>query len=464
MRRGEETIVGEALIAGRYILYDEIGAGGMATVHLGRQLGTGGFARTVAIKRLHPNLGKDRDFVAMFLDEARLCSRIRHPNVVFTLDVVEHAGELLLVMEYVPGETLLRLLRAASAAGNRVPPSVAAQVFTGILAGLHAAHEAVGEDGAPLRIVHRDVSPANILVGSDGIARIVDFGIAKAAGRIHTTRDGAIKGKVAYMSPEQLRGGHVDRRTDTYAAAVALWETLVGERLFFCADSQVATMTRVLEREVPAPGTLTPDIPPELDGVVMRGLARDKGARFETASAMAEAIAAAVRPASATEVAMWVAGLAGEESTGRAHRVLAIERGEARPLTLAPLAPLPAPRERTGGRVTVVAAGALALIAGTFGVTRFALVRAEQHPEPPAMLGMTGAVDATIGSAAAPAIDPAASVAPVANKDKEMQASADAAAPHSARRASPSRTTTTSCNPPYRLDERGIRRPKPECL
>jgi eukaryotic-like serine/threonine-protein kinase len=183
-------------VIGRYALYDVLASGGMATVHIGRLLGPVGFSRTVAIKRLHPRYAGDPEFVSMFLEEARLVARIRHPHVVPMLDVVATAGELFLVMEYVAGESLARLAHAAAERGERVPLRVSVAILSGLLQGLHAAHEAHDEHGQPLGIVHRDVSPQNVLVGSDGQARVLDFGIAKAAGRVQTTADGQVKGKL----------------------------------------------------------------------------------------------------------------------------------------------------------------------------------------------------------------------------------------------------------------------------
>ena len=174
-------------IVDRYALFDVIATGGMASVHLGRLMGPVGFSRTVAIKRLHENFARDPEFVAMFLDEARLVARIRHPNVVQTLDVVASAQELLLVMEYVPGESLALLIKRARAAGKFIPIPIVVDIVTGLLNGLHAAHEATNEKGEPLNVVHRDVSPHNILVGTDGVTRVLDFGIAKAVGLVHNT-------------------------------------------------------------------------------------------------------------------------------------------------------------------------------------------------------------------------------------------------------------------------------------
>ena len=236
----------------------------MATVHLGRSIGTGGFARTVAIKRLHPHLTNDPDFVTMFLDEARITSRIHHPNVVATLDVVRDEGELLLVMEHVLGPSWWTVLRTASQEGRAIPLDIISAVLSGILSGLHAAHEARTENGEPLELVHRDVSPQNALVGNDGVARVVDFGIAKAASRVHSTRDGEVKGKLSYMAPEQIRRLAVDRRADVYSAGVVLWESLTGERLYQ-ADDAGGVILLVLEGEAPAPSSLRSDVPPALD-------------------------------------------------------------------------------------------------------------------------------------------------------------------------------------------------------
>jgi serine/threonine-protein kinase len=224
----------------------------MATVHLGRVKGEAGFTRTVAIKRLHPQYAKDPDFVAMFVDEARLAARIRHPNVVPTLDVISDGvgeGEIFLVMEYVPGESLSRLLRALRAKKRLVPPRIAVTLLCGVLHGLHAAHQAKSEKGVPLGLVHRDVSPQNILVGTDGTAHVLDFGVAKATGRLNTTREGELKGKLAYMAPEQLETRSLTQQSDVYAAAVVLWELLTLRRLFEAENEAAA-----------APASVTPPV------------------------------------------------------------------------------------------------------------------------------------------------------------------------------------------------------------
>jgi serine/threonine-protein kinase len=315
--------VGRSL--GRYALFDEIASGGMASVHIARLIEPLGFSRTVAIKRLHAQFAKDEQFVAMFLDEARLAARVRHPNVIPTLDVLATEGELFLVMEYVLGETLARLITATRAKGEHVPPRVATAILIGVLNGLHAAHEAKSDRGAPLGIVHRDVSPHNILVGVDGVPRLIDFGVAKAAGRIHTTQDGMLKGKLAYMSPEQLQDKGLDRRTDTYAAAVVLWETLTGARLFV-GESQGATITKVLGMPVDPPSLVRPELGEAFDAVIMRGLDRNPDKRFQTAREMARALEAAVpAAASPNEIGEWLESIASSDIAQRGDLVAEIE-------------------------------------------------------------------------------------------------------------------------------------------
>src|SRR4051812_39726612 len=290
---------------GRYVLYGELAAGGMATVHFGRLSGPVGFSRTVAIKRLHPHFAKDPEFVTMFLDEARLCGRIRHPNVVPTLDVVTTQGEIFIVMEYVAGEALSKLMRTAGQKNILMPPKVAATIMSSVLHGLHAAHQTKDEHGRELGIVHRDVSPQNVLVGADGTARVLDFGVAKAAGRLQTTRDGQVKGKIAYMPPEQLSGAPVNRQVDVYAAAVVLWEMLTGRRLFD-GETEAIVLARAIEGTVEPPSSHNAFLEPAVDAIVLRGLARDPEMRFATAREMALALEQTIGLASPSEVGEWV--------------------------------------------------------------------------------------------------------------------------------------------------------------
>src|SRR5579859_2032228 len=309
---------------GRYVLFDEIAAGGMATVHFGRQSGAAGFSRTVAIKRLHQNLVKDPEFVAMFLDEARLVARIRHPNVVPTIDVAATEGEVFVVMEYVHGESLARLRTAMLKAARVADPRIVAAIMSGVLHGLHSAHEAKSEQGQSLNIVHRDVSPQNILVGIEGISRVLDFGVAKAIGRVQSTREGQIKGKLAYMPPEQLQGGYVTRQADVYAVAAVTWEALTGQRLFSGKDTG-ALVTAILSESIPPPSQVASQVSKAFDRVVMRGLERNPSRRYASARDMALDLERCVGVVSPSEVGTWVERWAGSALSTRAALIAAIE-------------------------------------------------------------------------------------------------------------------------------------------
>jgi serine/threonine-protein kinase len=281
-----------AVRGGRYELIRAIASGGMATVHLGRALGAGGFERLVAIKVMHAHLAEEPEFVDMFLDEARLAARIRHPNVVGTIDIQQDEQGLFLVMDYVEGPSLQRVLRASRQRQRTLPLDVALRVFLDALAGLHAAHELRGPGGEPLHLVHRDVSPQNILIGVDGVAQITDFGVARAESRVQTTKAGVVKGKVSYMAPEQIRSEPIDRRTDVHAAGVLLWELLTGQRLIR-GESDAAMMEKILRGQHPSPHEVSSAVPEAISAVCMRALAAAPDHRFPTANAFAEAIEAA---------------------------------------------------------------------------------------------------------------------------------------------------------------------------
>lgn len=333
---------------GRYVLFQPIAAGGMGTVHLGRMFGEAGFTRVVAIKVMNASASVDPEAAGMFLDEARVAAQVRHPNVVSVLDVVEDEDRVMLVMEYVHGLALSRLVRLA--AGQRPPLPVVSAIITGVLHGLHAAHEAKDSEGRPLDLVHRDVSPQNILVGADGVARLADFGVAKAAGRLQPTRDGGgVKGKLTYMAPEQL-GRRADRRSDLFSTAVVLWELLTGRRLFD-ADSEAEIVARVIEGAKEPPSVHGGELVTPVDDLVMQCLAVNPGRRPDTAREMARELEALVPPASPIDVGEWVEKHGGAVLSAQAALVREMEStgGKTKPTTViaAPelLAPELAPKE-----------------------------------------------------------------------------------------------------------------------
>jgi eukaryotic-like serine/threonine-protein kinase len=301
----------------RYELMGEIASGGMATVYLARLTGMGGFQRFVAMKRLHPHLASEKEFVEMFLDEARIAARIHHPNVVPILEVGASTVGYYLVMEYIEGDTLARLLARAASTGKRLPVSIALRIAIDMLSGLHAAHELHDDQNQPVNLVHRDVSPQNVLVGQDGIARITDFGVARAASRLTATRVGQLKGKIAYMAPEQAAGAEdLDRRADVFSSGIVIWEALAQKRLFK-AENEAATLSRVMTEPVPLLFQIAPQVSKEVSGIVMRALDRDVNKRFLTCAAFADALEAAAalkdKVATPRELAAYVAEVMGQE-------------------------------------------------------------------------------------------------------------------------------------------------------
>jgi formylglycine-generating enzyme required for sulfatase activity len=280
---------------GRYEALRLIASGGMGSVYQGRVVGVGGFQRMVAIKVMHEHVATDPEFRNMFLDEARLAACIHHPNCVSTLDVQDGPEGLFLVMEYVKGASLDRLITVLrEQEGTILPLPVTLQIMRDVLTGLHAAHD-LTQYGSPLNVVHRDVSPQNILVGVDGIARITDFGIAKAEARITSTRGDKVKGKLAYMAVEQLRNLEVDRRVDVYAAGVVLWEMLTGQRLFV-GESQSDIVMAVLAGPQKTARDVNREVPPSVDAACMRAL-RAKEERYHNAEEFARALTRAASEA-----------------------------------------------------------------------------------------------------------------------------------------------------------------------
>jgi serine/threonine-protein kinase len=274
---------------GRYEILTKLASGGMAVVYVASAGGVGGFARLVALKVLHANLAHEEEFISMFLDEARLAARIRHPNVVPTIDISDTIETgYFLVMEYIEGDHLGALLSSSHKQGERIPVAVVLRIVIDALGGLGAAHDLRDDASKPLNIVHRDVSPHNILVGKDGISRLTDFGVAKAEDRLTHTRDGQVKGKLAYMAPEQASSGSTDSRSDLFSMGIILWECVTGRRLFR-ADNTAATLTKLLHEPIAAPSAVDPSLAP-LDAVLEKALQRDPSARFQTADEFIEAL------------------------------------------------------------------------------------------------------------------------------------------------------------------------------
>jgi serine/threonine protein kinase len=271
---------------GRYRVIGVLGRGGMATVYLANAGGEAGFSRLVAVKVLHPHLAEQEDFVTMLLDEARLAAQIHHPNVVPVVDLHSDGTQHYIVMEYVEGASLGGLLTRQ---GSRIPVPFAVRIVLDALGGLHAAHTLTDANGVPLNTIHRDVTPQNILVGVDGMARLTDFGIALAQSRIHHTRQGELKGKMPFMSPEQARGGHLDHRSDIFSLGCLLWSSFTG-KLLFRGSSDVETLTNVINKEIPSPSTINPSVPSSLDWVCLRALSRDPDQRWSSAAEMEETL------------------------------------------------------------------------------------------------------------------------------------------------------------------------------
>ena len=270
---------------GRYRVVDLLARGGMGSVYLARATGIGGFARPVALKLLHRHLAGEKQVVDMFLTEARLAARVAHRNVIDVLDVDMLEGEHLIAMRFVEGGSLRQLVQARGA--EKLPAGVALRILHDTLLGLHAAHEATAESGTPLGIIHRDVSPSNILVDLDGVAQLGDFGVARAAGGVVSSL-GTVKGKLRYLAPEQATSGALDRRVDVFAAGVVLWELLTGKALFH-GENDAETIHKILEAPIPPPTGPTLAI----DEVCLKALERDPARRYETAEALAKALARA---------------------------------------------------------------------------------------------------------------------------------------------------------------------------
>ena len=276
---------------GRYQIVKHLANGGMAQVLLARATGIEGFERHVVVKRIHTERAEDPVFVKMFLDEARLAAQLHHNNIVQVHDIGKERGEYFFAMEYVHGEDLRKLLMKVNKKKEKVPFEHVVTIVTTAALALHHAHEQRGPDRKPLGLVHRDVSPANIIVGYDGNIKVVDFGIAKAALRTtqESTKAGSLKGKVSYMSPEQCAGLPVDRRSDVYSLGIVLFEMATVRRLFK-GNNDFLTMSAIVQGNIPKPSSYRPDLPPELEAIILKALALDPDNRYQSADEMREAL------------------------------------------------------------------------------------------------------------------------------------------------------------------------------
>jgi hypothetical protein len=270
---------------GRYTLIRRIATGGMAEIFVASSDGPDGVEQLVAIKRILPEHVRNREFLTMFMNEARVAATLRHPNVVRAYDFGSEDGAYYLAMEYLRGQDTRRIVQTLALAGKKLPMEVAVASAIGVAAGLHYVHEKVDTDGQPLGLVHRDVSPQNIFLTIGGDVKLVDFGVVKAVHRVSNTLSGVIKGKVPYMSPEQVRSKRLDRRSDIFSLSIVLWELTVGRRLFE-GVSEAMVMNAIEELDAPAPSQMTPRYPADLQRIVMKGLARDRGRRYQTAEEM----------------------------------------------------------------------------------------------------------------------------------------------------------------------------------
>lgn len=433
---------------GRYLVLDQFAAGGMATVHFGRFLGNEGFSRVVAIKRMREGLMGEGDARAALLDEGRLAARVQHVNVVQTLDVVAEGRELLLVMEYVVGESLDKVLKEASRQQLQVPVPVVVAIVAGALRGVHAAHEAKGQDGELLELVHRDLSPHNILVDVSGVPRVTDFGIAKARGRLTETQSGTLKGKLAYVAPEQIHG-QTSRASDLFSMGVVLWECLALRRLFR-GENEAERLSAVLRCEVPD----IEGVPPVVMAVARRALSRLPEGRFLTAIAMAEALEQACAPASSSEVARWMRRLVPSTLEARAERVRSLEQAT-------PTAPVEAtvvaPNSRAARASWWLPLGAVGLL--VVGLAAGFLLRREPEvvvESPPAVSPAPSSVVVS-----APPTAPLLPEEPPVVRDAGAPATVDAGV---VTRPRPPPVKRPDCRVPWVLDSMGRKMYKVECL
>ena len=446
---------------GRYELRFELASGGMGSVYLARLDGTAGFEKLVALKRIHPHLAKEADCIEMFLDEAKIASRITHPNVCSVFDFGQADGEYYIAMEYLVGEPLARLFtQVAKIPEQRRSPLLPlrmARIIADACEGLHAAHELKDASGDLLNVVHRDVSPRNLFITYDGAVQLVDFGVASARERLHKTSTGDVKGTIAYMAPEQLKAGSIDRRIDIWALGAALWEALAVKRLFK-RDTTANTMFALLYEEIDPPSKYRPQVPRELDEIALKALARDPNGRWQSAREMGQALRRflsrheeLIGPA---ELSQWMSELF-PQGEARKNQLMELARMRRAPvlsipvadefdMTQAPTLAGTAPLARRGGRsrtmVFALVAGLVA-IGGTVAAALYSGHSRENDEPSAAVIAEASPVKAVRGPEPLPVPEP--EVAPVAPEPvaeipaalPPVESKAKAAAPARRRRA-----------------------------
>ncbi len=348
---GQETL-------GRYRLLALLATGGMAEIHLARQTGIQGFERLAVVKRILPHLAKEKRFLEMFFDEARIAAQLNHPNIVQIYELGQQGEQYYIAMEYLEGESLAYLVHEARRTGRRLPFELAAGIVAQVCDGLGYAHHMLDENGQPLHIVHRDVSPQNIIVLFAGAVKLVDFGIAKAATQAHQTRVGTLKGKLAYMSPEQCRSQELDARSDVFSLGAVLWELLARRRLFKRPD-EAGVIHAIAYEPIPAIRAFHPEVPEALEAIALRALQRKPAERYPTASEMGEALHNFLRKTGAAagprEIGAFASGVFSERARTKKKLLEEIRKADGKPLSLGVLKPdtlesLPGSDESQSGR------------------------------------------------------------------------------------------------------------------
>jgi eukaryotic-like serine/threonine-protein kinase len=404
-RRGGDGRFGRlrngAVTLGRYELVQPLGVGGMAQVFKARALGPGGFRRDVVVKRILPEYSRDSEFIRMFVDEAKILGLLHHPNIVQVYDFGEEDGLLFLALEYVEGPSLSRVLRTLRGANKKMPPAIVAFVAREICRALACVHELCDDQGRPLGAIHRDVTPSNVILTPAGEVKLLDFGVATFKNALQATKSGTVKGKPAYLAPEQLEGKTIDGRVDLFSLGIVMHEMLTLQHLF-AGDSDLGTVKQIMEMEIPRPSANRDDVPESLERAVMRALARDRSQRFGTAAEMAAAlddfvvasklhvgdVVSFVREVAAAATPLPVIVAPGGVRRGRRARAQRFEGDDPRPRKRAPL---PSRRHQAGHTVftrtrAAVALGVTLAMLGVGTAIGLRATSAAGHEAPPAPL------------------------------------------------------------------------------